>query len=45
MTVFDARDFDAHEGVHFFDDPSTGLRAVITIHSTHLGPSAGGCRY
>ena len=45
MTVFDAGDFDAHEGVHFFDDPATGLRAIIAIHSTHLGPSAGGCRY
>lgn len=45
MAVFDAVDFDAHEGVHFFDDPKTGLRAIIAIHSTHLGPAAGGCRY
>jgi leucine dehydrogenase len=45
MAVFDAVDFDAHEGVHFFDDPKTGLKAIIVIHSTHLGPAAGGCRY
>ncbi len=45
MAVFDAVDFDAHEGVHFFDDPKTGLKAIIAVHSTHLGPAAGGCRY
>jgi len=38
-------DFDAHEGVHLFDDRSSGLRAVIAIHSTHLGPAAGGARF
>jgi leucine dehydrogenase len=43
--VWDLPDFDAHEGVHFFSDPATGLRAVIAIHSTHLGPAAGGTRF
>jgi leucine dehydrogenase len=43
--LFDAPDFDAHEGVHFFDEPASGLRAIIAVHSTHLGPSAGGCRW
>jgi leucine dehydrogenase len=38
-------DFDAHEGVHFFTDPASGLRAVIAIHSTALGPAAGGARF
>ena len=38
-------DFDAHEDVHFFHDRATGLRAIIAIHSTHLGPAAGGARY
>ena len=37
-------DFDRHEGVHWFEDAASGLRAVIAIHSTHLGPAAGGCR-
>jgi leucine dehydrogenase len=43
--VWDLPDFDAHEGVHFFSDEATGLRAVIAIHSTHLGPAAGGTRF
>ena len=38
-------DFDEHEGVHLFRDRATGLTAVIAIHSTHLGPSAGGARF
>lgn len=42
--MFDHPSFDAHEGVHTFYDAQTGLRAIIAIHSTHLGPSAGGCR-
>jgi leucine dehydrogenase len=36
--------FDRHEGVHWFEDAASGLRAVIAIHSTRLGPAAGGCR-
>ena len=43
--LFDAPDFDAHEGVHWFADRATGLRAIIAVHSTHLGPAAGGCRF
>ena len=38
-------DFDAHEGVHFVTDQASGLRAVVAVHSTHLGPAAGGCRF
>jgi leucine dehydrogenase len=38
-------DFDAHEAVHFFTDPASGLRAIIAIHSTHRGPSSGGVRF
>ena len=44
MTPFDLVDFDGHEAVHFFSDASTGLEAIIAIHSTALGPAAGGCR-
>ena len=43
--LFDAPDFDAHEAVHFAHDPETGLNAVIAIHSTYLGPAAGGARW
>jgi leucine dehydrogenase len=38
-------DFDDHEDVHMFTDTATGLRAIIAVHSTHLGPAAGGCRF
>jgi leucine dehydrogenase len=38
-------DFDAHEALHFVDEPEHGLRAIIVIHSTHLGPAAGGARF
>jgi leucine dehydrogenase len=38
-------DFDAHEGVHLFTDPESGLSAVIAVHSTKLGPAAGGVRF
>ena len=43
--IFDAADFDAHEAVHFAHDAATGLHAIIAVHSTHLGPAAGGCRW
>jgi leucine dehydrogenase len=38
-------DFDAHEVVHFIDQPEHGLKAIVAIHSTHLGPAAGGARF
>jgi leucine dehydrogenase len=38
-------DFDQHEAVHFITDDVCGLRAIIAVHSTHLGPAAGGCRF
>ena len=38
-------DFDAHEVLHLVHDHPTGLCAIIAIHSTHLGPAAGGCRF
>lgn len=33
------------EALHLARDPVTGLRAVIAIHSTRLGPALGGCRF
>jgi valine dehydrogenase (NAD+) len=35
---------DEHEQVAFGRDPDSGLRAMVAIHSTALGPSLGGCR-
>ena len=43
--IWDLPDFDSHEAVHVFDDRVTGLRAIIAVHSTHLGPAAGGTRF
>ncbi|MEE9433508.1 MAG: Glu/Leu/Phe/Val dehydrogenase dimerization domain-containing protein [Sphingorhabdus sp.] len=43
--IWDLPDFDAHEAVHLFEDEASGLRVVIGIHSTHLGPAAGGTRF
>ena len=44
-SVWDYPDFDAHEGLHLFTDPASGLKAVIAVHSTALGPAAGGVRF
>jgi leucine dehydrogenase len=43
--IWDLPDFDAHEGVHVFEDRKSGLKAIIAVHSTHLGPAAGGTRF
>src|SRR5471030_674575 len=45
MSVFDAHDFDGHEQVTFCYDAASGLKAIIAIHNTNLGPALGGCRY
>jgi leucine dehydrogenase len=38
-------DFDEHEEIHFVTDEKCGLKAIIAVHSTHLGPAAGGARF
>src|SRR4051794_9922704 len=43
MDVFDAG--HDHEQVVFANDPATGLRAIIAIHTTALGPALGGTRF
>jgi leucine dehydrogenase len=35
---------EEHEVVSFCHDPQAGLKAIIAIHSTHLGPALGGTR-
>ena len=42
--VFSCDAFDSHEEVVFASDPTCGLRAIIALHSTVLGPAIGGCR-
>ncbi|MEO0997981.1 MAG: Glu/Leu/Phe/Val dehydrogenase dimerization domain-containing protein [Pseudomonadota bacterium] len=44
MSLFRNTAFDAHERVVFCHDDASGLNAIIAIHSTALGPAAGGCR-
>ncbi len=34
-----------HEQVVFCNDPGTGLRAIIALHNTALGPGLGGTRF
>jgi glutamate dehydrogenase/leucine dehydrogenase len=36
---------DVHEQVTWFADPEVGLRAIVAIHSTALGPALGGIRF
>jgi glutamate dehydrogenase/leucine dehydrogenase len=43
--VFDVVATEGFEQVVFCHDPTTGLRAIIAIHSTALGPSLGGTRF
>jgi len=44
MTVMSNRDFADHQEVVFFHDGDSGLRAIVAIHDTTLGPALGGCR-
>ncbi|MGH1350179.1 MAG: Glu/Leu/Phe/Val family dehydrogenase [Methyloligellaceae bacterium] len=44
MQPFDHNNFDAHEHIAYINDETSGLQAIIAIHSTRLGPAAGGCR-
>lgn len=45
MIVFDEVAKDGHEQVLFGHDPVSGLRTIIAIHSTALGPAIGGTRF
>ena len=44
MSVFSHSEFDNHQQVAFFNDKKTGLKAIIAVHNTNLGPALGGCR-
>jgi leucine dehydrogenase len=45
LGVFDSVAEQEHESVHFGIDHATGLRTIVAIHSTALGPSLGGTRF
>lgn len=44
MSIFENMYSMGHEEVVFFSDDSCGLKAIIAIHDTTLGPALGGCR-
>ncbi len=44
MTIFSSKEFDDHETVLFYKDKATGLKAIIAVHDTTLGPALGGTR-
>jgi len=45
VDVFDRMQTHGYEQVVFCHDRSTGLRSIIAIHSTRLGPALGGTRF
>lgn len=44
MSFFEQIEQHDHEQVVFCSDKATGLRAIVAIHNTTLGPALGGCR-
>ncbi|EKE86981.1 Glu/Leu/Phe/Val dehydrogenase dimerization domain-containing protein [Idiomarina xiamenensis] len=44
MSLFEHKEFDQHEQVVFCHDKATGLKAIIAIHDTTMGPALGGTR-
>lgn len=44
MKIFQELEQTGHERLSFFYDRETGLKSIVGIHSTVLGPSLGGCR-
>ncbi len=44
MSVYCHPDFDKHELVAFKHDEASGLKAIVAVHNSNLGPATGGCR-
>lgn len=44
-SVFEAVEALGHEQIMYCNDPETGLKAIIGVHNTVLGPSLGGLRF
>jgi leucine dehydrogenase len=42
--MFSHPDYDGHQELLFAHDADSGLRALIAVHDTTLGPAFGGCR-
>ena len=37
MSVFEHSEFDGHEHVAFYQDRTSGLKAIIAVHNSNLG--------
>ena len=44
MNTLTHPEFSNHERVVFVTDAASGLKAIIAVHSSQLGPAIGGCR-
>ncbi len=44
MDILQRMGAEGHEQVAMFSDPGSGLKAIIAIHDTTLGPACGGTR-
>lgn len=42
--MFSHPEYDSHEQLTFAHDAASGLKAIVAIHSSVLGPAFGGCR-
>ncbi|ACL69430.1 Glu/Leu/Phe/Val dehydrogenase dimerization domain-containing protein [Halothermothrix orenii] len=44
MEIFKEMAKEGHEQIIFFQEKKTGLKSIVAIHNTVLGPGLGGCR-
>lgn len=44
LDVKNHESYHNHERVVYFEHEAAGLKAIISVHNTNLGPSLGGCR-
>ncbi|MCB0541353.1 MAG: leucine dehydrogenase, partial [Bacteroidetes bacterium] len=44
MNIFEKMEKMEHEQVLFFSDKNSGLKGIIALHNTVLGPALGGTR-
>ena len=44
MKIMEEMNLRGHEQVIYLHDPLSGLKGIIAIHNTTLGPALGGCR-
>ncbi len=44
ISIFEQMESKEHEELVFCHDQETGLKAIIAVHDTTIGPALGGCR-